>query len=351
MTTHLVAGGCGFIGSNYVHYVLEREPDARVVVVDNLSFAANRANLDPVADRVEMVVDDICNFDGMLALWRRVEPELVVNFAAESHNDRAVVDPSAFARTNALGAQTLLEASRRHPVRRHLHVSTIEVYGELADDAPFFTESSPLNAKTPYSAAKAAGDQFVRAYMQTYREMRLAMTHCANNYGPYQFPEKLVPLLITNVLRGKKVPVYGDGLQMRDWLHVRDHCAAIWTILQADSEPIPAEAATDPGLLPIWDVSARNERTNLEIVTRVLELLGKRPEEWIEHVADRPNHDRRYLIDPAKLEGRLGWRPEIEFERGLEETVRWYVDHRDWWEAILARTGELSFDWSKGAAR
>jgi len=351
MTTYLVAGGCGFIGSNFVHYVLEREPDATVVVVDNLSFAANRANLDPVAGRIELVVDDICHFDGMLDLWRRVEPELVVNFAAESHNDRAVVDPSSFARTNALGAQTLLEASRRHPVRRHLHVSTIEVYGELADDAPFFTESSPLNAKTPYSAAKAAGDQFVRAYMQTYREMSLAMTHCANNYGPYQFPEKLIPLLITNVLRGKKVPVYGDGLQMRDWLHVRDHCAAIWTILHAADEPIPAEAAIDPGLLPIWDVSARNERTNLEIVTRVLELLGKEPEEWIEHVADRPNHDRRYLIDPAKLENRLGWKPGIGFEQGLEETVRWYVDRRDWWEAILARTGELAFDWSKGAER
>ncbi len=348
--TYLVTGGCGFIGSNFVHYALERNPDARVVVVDNLSFAANQPNLDPVRDRVELVVDDICNFPGMLALWERVEPAYVVNFAAESHNDRAVLDPSSFARTNALGAQTLLEASRRHPVARHLHVSTIEVYGELAESAPFFTEGSALNAKTPYSAAKAAGDQFVRAYMQTYPAMAIAMTHCANNYGPYQFPEKLVPLMITNVLRGKKVPVYGDGLQSRDWLHVRDHCAAIWAILHAPSSPIPSAAATDPALLPIFDVSARNERTNLEIVQRVLELLGKRPGEWIEHVPDRPNHDRRYLIDPAKLETALGWRPEIEFERGLEETVRWYVDQPEWWQAILARTGELSFDWSRGAA-
>jgi dTDP-glucose 4,6-dehydratase len=344
--TYVVAGGCGFIGSNFVHFALEREPGAQVVVVDNLSFAANEPNLDPVRDRVELVVADICDFAAMLALWRRVEPDYVVNFAAESHNDRAVVDPSSFARTNALGAQTLVEASRRHPVRRHLHVSTIEVYGELAAAAPFFTEASALNAKTPYSAAKAAGDQLVRAYMQTYREMDLALTHCANNYGPYQFPEKLIPLMISNVLRGRKVPVYGDGLQRRDWLHVRDHCAAIWAILHGRRVEIGPEAATRPELLPIFDISGRNERTNLEIVERVLALLGKEPAEWIEHVADRPNHDRRYLIDPTRIETALGWRPEVDFERGLEETVRWYVDHPEWWQPILARTGDLSFDWA-----
>jgi len=350
MTTYLVTGACGFIGSNYVHYVLEREAGARIVAVDNLSFAANPANLEPVRDRVELVVDDICNFPGMLALYERVRPDFVVNFAAESHNDRAVVDPSSFARTNALGAQTLLEVSRRRPVSRHLHVSTIEVYGELPAGAPYFTEGSPLNAKTPYSAAKAAGDQFVRAYMQTYPAMDIAMTHCANNYGRFQFPEKLVPLMITNVLRGRKVPVYGDGLQMRDWLHVEDHCAAIQAILRGPKLDLPTEAATHPELLPIFDISARNERTNLEIVRAVLELLGKRPEDWIEHVADRPNHDRRYLIEPAKLERALGWRPAVPFEQGLEQTVRWYVEHRSWWEAILARTGELAFDWGAGAA-
>jgi len=348
-TTYLVAGGCGFIGSNFVHDVAQREPDARLVVVDNLSFAANRANLEPLGDRIELEVADICDFPAMLALWRRVEPDFVVNFAAESHNDRAVVDPSSFARTNALGAQSLLEASRRHPVRRHLHVSTIEVYGELAADAPYFTEASPLNAKTPYSAAKAAGDQLVRAYMQTYREMDLALTHCANNYGRFQFPEKLVPLMISNVLRGRKVPVYGDGRQLRDWIHVDDHNAAIRAILEGPRQAFDDTAATDPSRLPIFDISARNERTNLEIVERVLAHLGKRAEEWIEHVPDRPNHDRRYLIDPAKLETTFGWAPTIGFEEGLEATVRWYVDHRDWWEAILARTGELSFDWSGGA--
>ncbi len=347
--TYLVTGACGFIGSNFVHYLLDRLPDARVVAVDNLSFASNEANLDAVRDRIRFVVGDICDFAGMIELFQRVRPDYVVNFAAESHNDRAVIDPSSFARTNALGAQTLLEVSRREPVRRHLHVSTIEVYGELADGAPYFTESSPLNAKTPYSAAKAAGDQFVRAYMQTYRDMDIAMTHCANNFGRFQFPEKLIPLMITNVLRGRKVPVYGDGLQLRDWLHVDDHCGAILAILHGPKPEISEAAALDAGLLPIWDISSRNERTNLEIVRAVLELLDRRPEEWIEHVPDRPNHDRRYLIEPAKLESRLGWRPEVPFEAGLEATVRWYVDHRAWWEAILARTGELAFDWSGGA--
>ncbi|KAB2962599.1 MAG: dTDP-glucose 4,6-dehydratase [Thermoanaerobaculia bacterium] len=350
MTTYLVTGACGFIGSNFVHFVLEREPDATVVALDNLSFAANEPNLDAVRTRIRFVVGDICDFEGMSRVYRQFRPDYVVNFAAESHNDRAVADPSSFARTNALGAQCLLEVSRREPVRRHLHVSTIEVYGELAPGAPYFTEASPLNAKTPYSAAKAAGDQLVRAYMQTYREMDIAMTHCANNYGRFQFPEKLIPLMITNVLRGRKVPVYGDGLQLRDWLHVDDHCGAIWTILHAPKEDTPVEAATHPERLPIWDVSARNERTNLEIVEAVLGLLGKRPADWVEHVPDRPNHDRRYLIEPAKIESRLGWRPETAFETGLEATVRWYVDHRDWWEAILARKGELAFDWSGGAA-
>jgi len=346
MSTYLVTGACGFIGSNFVHYLLEREPDARIVAVDNLSFAANPANLDAVRDRIDSVVGDICDFEPMLELYRRHRPDFVVNFAAESHNDRAVVDPSAFARTNALGAQTLLEVSRRWPVARHLHVSTIEVYGELPEGTGCFTEASPLNAKTPYSAAKAAGDQFVRAYMQTYPEMDIAMTHCANNYGRFQFPEKLIPLMITNVLRNRKVPVYGDGLQMRDWLHVEDHCAAILAILRGPRQPMTPEAATRPELLPIFDISARNERTNLEIVRAVLGLLGRNPEDWIEHVPDRPNHDRRYLIDPAKLETVLGWRPVVAFETGLERTVRWYVDHPDWWEAILARTGELAFDWS-----
>jgi dTDP-glucose 4,6-dehydratase len=345
MATFLVTGACGFIGSNFVHFLLETEPAARVIAVDNLGFAANEANLATVRDRVDVEVADICDLDRMADIYSGFAPDFVVNFAAESHNDRAITSPSSFMRTNALGAQTLLECSRQHPVRRHLHVSTIEVYGELPDDAMWFTEASPLNAKTPYSAAKAAGDQIVRAYMQTYPDMDVAMTHCANNYGPYQLPEKLIPLMITNVLRGRKVPVYGDGLQRRDWLHVRDHCLAIHAILHAELGPVPAEAATNPALLPIFDISARHEITNLDIVHRVITALGHEPDEWIEHVADRPNHDRRYLINPHKIETQLGWRPTVEFETAIDETVRWYVDNEPWWTDIFARKGELQTTW------
>ncbi len=346
MSIYLVAGGCGFIGSNFVYLLLEQQPDARVVVVDNLGFAANKANLDAVMDRITLEVEDICDFDAMTRVYQQYHPDVVVNFAAESHNDRAVMAPSDFARSNALGCQTLLEASRRNPVRRHIHVSTIEVYGELGTSREWFDEGSPLNAKTPYSAAKAAGDMFVRAYMQTYSEMDIMMTHCANNYGAYQFPEKLIPLVITNIIRGIKAPIYGDGLQKRDWLHVSDHCAAIHAMIDAPKVEISEEAAVDPAMLPIYDISARNELTNIDIVSQVIGLLGKQPNAWVEHVADRPNHDRRYLINPAKIENELDWKPQVEFTTGLEQTVRWYVDNEDWWQAIFERSGSLQFDWS-----
>jgi dTDP-glucose 4,6-dehydratase len=346
MTTYLVTGACGFIGSNYVRFLLDTEADAKVVTVDNLSFSGNEANLDSVRDDITFEVADISDVEAMTAIYGRHDIDFVVNFAAESHNDRAILDPASFMRANALGAQVMLECSRQQGVRRHLHVSTIEVYGELPPGQHSFNEASPLNAKTPYSAAKAAGDQIVRAYMQTYRDMDIAMTHCANNYGPYQLPEKLIPLMITNVLQGKKVPVYGDGLQMRDWLHVIDHCRAIHTILHAELPAIPEEAATDTSLLPIFDISARHEVTNLDIVERVLKTLGREPSEWIEHVADRPNHDRRYLIDPAKIEQQLAWAPTREFESGLAETVAWYVDNEPWWRDIFAAKGELQVNWA-----
>jgi dTDP-glucose 4,6-dehydratase len=346
MSTYLVTGACGFIGANFVHFLRKVEPEATVVAVDNMGFASNRPNLDG-ASGVEIVEADIADFAAMTNVYQRFSPDFVVNFAAESHNDRAIVDPSSFMRSNALGAQVLLEVSRKIPVRRHLHVSTIEVYGELPPDQPSFSEGDPLNAKTPYSAAKAAGDQIVRAYMQTYPDMDIAMTHCANNYGPFQFPEKLIPLMITNVLRGLKVPVYGDGLQLRDWLHVEDHCKAIYTVLHGELEKVTAAAATDPSQLPIFDISARMELTNLFMVERVLSLLDKRPDEWIDHVHDRPNHDRRYLIDPIKIESQLAWKPEIDFDAGIEGTVRWYVDHRDWWEPIIERSAELQISWKQ----
>jgi dTDP-glucose 4,6-dehydratase len=341
-----VTGACGFIGSNFVHFLLSEDPGCRVVALDNLGFAANEPNLDPIRDRIDFVQADIADLEQLRGVYERYSPDYVVNFAAESHNDRAIVDSSAFMRSNALGAQVLLECSRRIPVRTHLHVSTIEVYGELPPGQQYFDESSPLNAKTPYSAAKAAGDQIVRAYMQTYLDMDVRMTHCANNYGPYQLPEKLVPLAITNVLRGRKIPVYGDGLQLRDWLHVIDHCRAIYAVLKAPKQPVDHRAATEPALLPIYDVSARHEVTNLAIAELILRRLDKDPQEWIEHVADRPNHDRRYLIEPAKLERELSWQPSIEFESGLAETVDWYVKNEAWWQDILARKGELQIAWS-----
>jgi dTDP-glucose 4,6-dehydratase len=345
VATYLVTGACGFIGSNFVRHVLATEPEPRVVAVDNLSFAGNADNLASVDGDVIVEIADITDGSTMSALYVEHAPDYVVNFAAESHNDRAIIDPTGFMRSNALGAQTMLECSRNHPVTHHLHVSTIEVYGELPPEDPYFTERSALNAKTPYSASKAAGDQIVRAYMMTYPEMAISMTHCANNYGPYQLPEKLIPLMITNVLRGRKVPVYGDGLQMRDWLHVDDHCAAISTILHADLAPIGPEAATDPGRLPIFDISARHEVTNLAIVDAVLRLLDREPDEWIEHVADRPNHDRRYLIEPAKIEDELGWSPTVDFTEGLARTVRWYVDNERWWVDLLERKGDLQQTW------
>lgn len=351
MATYLVTGAAGFIGSNYVHYLAEREPDATVVAVDYLGFAANLANLHPVADRIVFTQADIADPAAMEHVYRQHRPDYVVNFAAESHNDRAILDPTGFMRSNALGAQVMADCSRRYPVAGHVHVSTIEVYGELAPGAAWFDERSALNAKTPYSAAKAAGDQIVRAYMHTYPQLPLRLTHCANNYGPYQFPEKLIPLAITHALRGRKVPVYGDGQQSRDWLHVADHCAAIHQILHADLPPIPADAVTDPGLLPIFDISARHEVTNLNIVHQVLQALGLDPGEWIEHVTDRPNHDRRYLIDPTKIETTLGWAPRHDFDTGLVETVQWYVEHSDWWEQILQDKGDLQIRWDVPALR
>jgi len=347
MAVYLVTGAAGFIGANYVRYLLEQVPDAQVVGVDYLGFAGHMANLHEVSDRIVFQQTDIVDLEATEALYRRHRPDFVVNFAAESHNDRAILGPSAFMRSNAMGAQVMLECSRLVPVAAHLHVSTIEVYGELATGARAFDEASPLNAKTPYSAAKAAGDQMVRAYMHTYPGMNIAMTHCANNYGPYQLPEKLIPLAVTNLLRGRPVPVYGDGLQSRDWLHVLDHCRAVHQVLHADRKPIPAEAATNPALLPIYDISARQEVTNLDIAHLVVDALGMDRDKWITHTPDRPNHDRRYVIDPAKLETELGWSPTRPFAEGIADTVAWYVERRDWWERIIADKGDLQFDWSQ----
>lgn len=333
MTTLLVFGGAGFIGINFVHYMRKKYPDYRIVVVDNFSLAGTEQN---VQDIQEITVEraDIRHFEDMLALYKRYKPEYVVNFAAESHNDRAILLPNSFFETNAVGCQYLLECSRQVGVKKHVHISTIEVYGEQAEGVPYFTEESPLNAKTPYSAAKAGGDMAVRSYMKTY-DVPICMTHCANNYGPYQYPEKLIPLAITNLLTGQKVPMYGDGLQKRDWLHVDDHALAIDLVLHKGKAG------------EIYDISSRNERTNIDIISRILGQLC-RDDSWIDHVADRPNHDRRYLIEPGKIERELGFKPQVDFDQGLKETVQWYLDHEGWWRHILELNSSLQIDWSKG---
>ena len=340
-TAVAVGGAAGFIGSNFVHYMRQTHPEYRIIGIDNFGIGSNADNLAGIDANFKMVTADIADFDAMRALFDAEGVDAVVNFAAESHNDRAIADPTPFARTNALGAQQILEASRQTGVRRHVHVSTIEVYGEQDDDTPYFTERSPLNAKTPYSAAKAAGDLLVRSYMQTYDDMEIFITHCANNYGPYQFPEKLIPVSLINVLQGKKIRLYGDGEHSRDWLHVSDHCRAIDLVLHK----APAGVRGDE--LPIYDISARCEVSNKVIAELLLRFLGKDFDEWVEYVADRPNHDRRYLIEPKRIEDELGFAPQVEFEKGMEETVKWYVDNAEWWQKILADNDELVFDWSK----
>lgn len=344
----LVTGVAGFIGANFVHFIAENYPAYNIAGIDKLSDYSNRANIAGLEDagKIRFYHADITDADRMREIYLEHKPDCVVNFAAESHNDRAIINPTIFVNSNVLGAQTLLELSRTLGVKRHVHISTIEVYGEQAEHIPFFDENSSLNAKTPYSASKAAADLVVRAYMQTYPQMDIAMTHCANNYGPYQFPEKLIPLAVTNLLRGKKVPLYGDGLQKRDWLHVQDHCRGISLIVHREGKfPIPKDAATTPALLPIFDFSARQEMTNLRMIRIICDELGLDFDSNVEFVADRPNHDRRYLIDPAKAENELGFKPQIALENGIRETVRWYADNRDWWEGILARTGSLQIDW------
>ncbi|MEM7738428.1 MAG: dTDP-glucose 4,6-dehydratase, partial [Deinococcota bacterium] len=344
----LITGVAGFIGSNYAHFVAKQHPDYQLIGLDKLTPYSCRDNIRDLeaSGRLMFHQVDIADQQALAELYQKYDINYVVNFAAESHNDRAINNPTSFVHSNVVGAQTMLEVSRLHGVKRHVHVSTIEVYGEQGEHVPYFDESSPLNAKTPYSASKAAGDIIVRSYMQTYLDMDIAITHCANNYGPFQFPEKLIPLAITNILRGKKALLYGDGLQKRDWLHVEDHCRGIDLVVHRVASSIDENAATNPGLLPIYDFSARHELTNIEILQKICKVLGKEFEACVQFVADRPNHDRRYLINPEKAERELGFRPEVEFDAGMEATVAWYIDNKQWWENIIDTTGELAIDWA-----
>ncbi len=323
METVLVTGGCGFIGSNFIRYLLEADPAVTVLNFDCLTYAGNLANLADLAGhpRYRFVRGDVADPHAVRAAARGAHS--VIHFAAESHVDRSIHDSGPFVRTNVVGTQVLLDAAREHKVARFVQVSTDEVYGSLGPTGAF-TEETPLAPSSPYAASKAAADLLVRSYAHTFGLPAL-ITRCSNNYGPYQFPEKLIPLFISNLLRDEPVPVYGDGLQVRDWVHVRDHCAAVY------------RAWRDGRAGEVYNVGGRCERTNLELTHLLLDVLGK-PRSLIRYVQDRPGHDRRYAIDCSKIEREMGWRPEVPFEEGLRRTVEWYRSHPEWVAAI--RTGE-----------
>jgi dTDP-glucose 4,6-dehydratase len=320
----LVTGAAGFIGSNFVHFWLERHPDDSVVALDLLTYAGNRANLAGTEERVPFVQSDIADLDIVENVMREHEVDAVVNFAAESHNSLAVIDPGRFFHTNVVGTQALLEAARRVEVNRFHHVSTCEVYGDLPlDSDESFTEESPYRPRTPYNASKAGGDHAVRAYFETWG-LPITITNCSNNYGPFQFPEKVIPLFVTNALEDRPLPMYASTENRREWLHVRDHCRAIELALDQG----------EPG--ETYNVGSTVEASIEEIADRVLELTGK-PESLKTIVPDRPGHDRRYLLDSSKISRELGWEPEIGFEDGLRETVEWYGANRAWWEPLRER--------------
>lgn len=324
--TVLVTGGAGFIGSNFIFYWMDKHPEDRVICLDKLTYAGNLSNLESVMDRpnFRFVKGDICDKNLVFGLFKTECPEYVVNFAAESHVDRSITGPEVFLQTNILGTATLLDACREFGVGRYHQVSTDEVYGDLPLDRPdlFFTEDAPLHTSSPYSASKAAADLLVQSYVRTYG-VSATISRCSNNYGPYQFPEKFIPLMILNALKGEPLPVYGDGLNVRDWLFVGDHCRAIELILRKGR---PGE---------IYNVGGHNERRNIDVVRLILDELGKQ-ESLIQYVTDRKGHDRRYAIDSEKIHRELGWLPETGFEDGMRRTIRWYVDNGKWWEDIVS---------------
>ena len=327
----LVTGAAGFIGSNFVRWWLERHPDDHVVALDKLTYAGDPRNLDELG--VRLAVCDICDLDPTERLLAEESIDTVVNFAAESHNSLAVLDPGRFFRTNVLGTQTLLEASRRHGVSRFHHVSTCEVYGDLPlDSEEAFTEESPYRPRTPYNASKAAADHAVRAYSETFG-LPVTITNCSNNYGPRQFPEKVIPLFVTHAFDDLELPLYASTQNRREWLHVDDHCRAIELVLEQGREG------------ETYNVGSGLERSIEEIADLVLELTGK-PQSLKTIVPDRPGHDRRYLLDSAKLRRELGWQPEISFEDGLRATVEWYAANRGWWEPLRDRAPVRESAWS-----
>lgn len=316
----LVTGGAGFIGSNFVIYMLQQHPDYQIINVDALTYAGNLENLKSVEGNpnytfVKADITDVAAMDELIGQG----VDVVVNFAAESHVDRSILEPDVFVKTNVLGTQVLLDAAKKYSVTKFVQVSTDEVYGTLGATG-LFTEETPLTPNSPYSASKAGGDLLVRAYHETFG-LPVNITRCSNNYGPYQFPEKLIPLMISRALNDGALPIYGDGLNIRDWLYVEDHCSAIDLVIHN-------------GVIgEVYNIGGNNERTNMHIVKTILEELGK-PESLITYVQDRPGHDRRYGIDPTKITNELGWKPKHTFETGIKETIQWYLNNKEWWTRI-----------------
>lgn len=323
----LVTGGAGFIGGNFVHYMISKYPDYKIVNLDALTYAGNLETLKDVQDKknYKFVKGDISDREFIFNLFENEKFDIVVNFAAESHVDRSIVEPDIFIKTNVLGTQALLDASKKYNVKRFHQVSTDEVYGDLPLDRKdlFFTEDTPLNPSSPYSASKASADFLVQAYHRTFG-LNTTISRCSNNYGPYHFPEKLIPLMTSRALNNERLPVYGNGENIRDWLHVEDHCSAINLIIHKGKSG------------EIYNVGGHNEKTNLEVVKTILKTLDK-PESLITYVKDRPGHDLRYAIDPKKLENELGWKPKYNFDTGIEMTIKWYLENDDWLNAMIKK--------------
>ena len=322
----LVTGGAGFIGSNFVYYMLNKYCDYRIVCLDKLTYAGNLSTLKKAMENpnFRFVKGDISDREFVFNLFEEEKFDIVVNFAAESHVDRSIENPGIFLTTNVIGTQVLMDASRKYGVKRYHQVSTDEVYGDLPLDRPdlFFTEETPLHTSSPYSASKAAADLLVLAYFRTYK-LPVTISRCSNNYGPYHFPEKLIPLMIIRALNDEKLPVYGDGSNVRDWLYVEDHCSAIDLIIH------------NGRVGEVYNIGGHNEKTNLEVVKTILKELGK-SEDLITYVKDRPGHDLRYAIDPTKISNELGWQPTTRFEEGIKKTIKWYLDNKEWWKEIIS---------------
>lgn len=324
--TILVTGGAGFIGSNFIFHMMKSHPSYRIVCIDKLTYAGNLSTLKNILTdpQFRFVKEDICDRAAIDRIFEEEKPDIVVNFAAESHVDRSIEDPGVFLQTNIIGTATLMDACRKYGVSRFHQVSTDEVYGDLPLDRPelLFTEETPIHTSSPYSSSKAAADLLVLAYYRTYG-LPVTISRCSNNYGPYHFPEKLIPLMIINALADKALPVYGDGLNVRDWLYVEDHCKAIDLIVHKGR------------VGEVYNVGGHNEKKNIEIVKLICAALGK-PESLIKHVTDRKGHDMRYAIDPTKIHTELGWLPETKFEDGIKYTIDWYLSNREWWEPIIS---------------